>query len=53
MIRILGDKNKDKYHQLLKNANRNAFYQSEDVNTALKAFYKIHNQAFNMAFPIK
>ena len=41
MICILQDKNKDKYHQLLKNANGDAFYQS-DINTALKVFYEIH-----------
>ena len=53
MIRILGDKNRERYHQLLKNANWNAFYESEDVNTALKVFYEIHNQAFNIAFPMR
>ena len=52
-IRILGDKNKAKYNQLLRDANWEEFYKADDVNMALQIFYKIHNQAFNNAFPLK
>ena len=52
-IRILGDKNKAKYNQLLRDASWEEFYKADDVNMALQIFYKIHNQAFNNAFPLK
>ncbi len=42
-----------KFKEFLGNADWHDFYNTEDENKMLNAFYKIYNNAFNKAFPLK
>ncbi len=42
-----------KFKEFLGNAEWHDFYHTEDENEMLNTFYKIYNNAFNKAFPLK
>ena len=52
-IRIFGDKNINKFRNLLSEHNWDQLYETTDPNEALDKFYDIYNKAFNQSFPIK
>ena len=52
-VRILGDKNINKFRNHLSEADWSQFYKTTDPNEALDKFYQIYNKSFNLSFPLR
>ena len=52
-VRIFGDKNINKFRNLLSEADWGQFYDTTDPNEALDKFYQIYNKSFNLSFPLR
>ena len=53
LVRIYGEKNMDKFKNLIANSDWEEFYSTKDESKAIDLFYKIYNKAFDKAFPLK
>jgi hypothetical protein len=52
-VRIFGNKNTEKFNNLLQNENWDSFYNTQNVDEALQIFYEKYNQAYEASFPWK